>query len=258
MSQTIVHDLKNPACAVLSTIEYALEEASKLPEAVVEALQDAQKLRAVGELLVNLLDMTRIETARFRAGARAGGRRRAVARRGHAAAAGGARRKIEISYGVAAPTSSSSTSIAACSCASSRTCSTMPALHAAQRAHRAQHPRRRRAAPPRGRQQRRTGARRGALGRRSRSSARRAATPAHEPGARPLLLPPRRRGARRPHLDRGASRAADRVLHRPARAESRMRDSGRRILIVDDNRAIHDDFRKILSPRRRDEIDLER
>jgi two-component system sensor histidine kinase/response regulator len=67
MSQTIVHDLKNPACAVLSTIEYALEESSKLPEEVVEALRDAHKAsRRLSELLVNLLDMTRIETARFK------------------------------------------------------------------------------------------------------------------------------------------------------------------------------------------------
>ena len=70
MSQTIVHDLKNPACAVLSTIEYALEESSKLPEDVVEALQDAHRAsRRLNELLVNLLDMTRIETARLRCGA---------------------------------------------------------------------------------------------------------------------------------------------------------------------------------------------
>jgi signal transduction histidine kinase len=66
MSQTIVHDLKNPACAVLSTIEYALEEASKLPEEIVGALEDAKRAsRRLSELLVNLLDMTRIETARF-------------------------------------------------------------------------------------------------------------------------------------------------------------------------------------------------
>ena len=103
MSQTIVHDLKNPACAVLSTIEYALEEASHLPEAVVEALQDAHHAsRRLNELLVNLLDMTRIETARFK-----------LAREPIAAAQllldvttprqwEAKRRKIDISYSVAA------------------------------------------------------------------------------------------------------------------------------------------------------------
>ncbi len=102
MAQTIVHDLRNPSCAVLASIDYVLEEWSTLPGEVVEALQDAQKAsHRVGELLSNLADMTRIEEGQLQLVRKQVAsddllRELAAPRECEAR-----RRKIEITYGVA-------------------------------------------------------------------------------------------------------------------------------------------------------------